>query len=67
MLKNKKILIFQQRNWGIKIGSLLAEKFKNDGAIIGAVTFKYFDYYKKHKNLYTFIQDHDYIQDNVEK
>jgi hypothetical protein len=67
MLKNKKILIFQQRNWGIKIGSLLAEKFKNDGAIIGAVTFKYFDYFKKHKNLYTFIQDHDYIQNNVEK
>jgi hypothetical protein len=67
MLKNKKILIFQQRNWGIKIGSLIAEKFKSEGAEVGAITFKYFDYHKNHKNLYTFIQDHDYIQDNPEE
>lgn len=67
MLKNKKILIFQQRNWGIKIGSSIAERFKSEGAEVGAITFKYFDYHKNHKNLYTFIQDHDYIQDNPEE
>ena len=67
MLKNKRILIFQQRNWGIKIGRLIAEKFKKEGAEVGAITFKYFDYHQNYNNIYSFIQDHDYIQDNPEE
>ncbi|OGY48669.1 MAG: hypothetical protein A3D39_05395 [Candidatus Buchananbacteria bacterium RIFCSPHIGHO2_02_FULL_39_17] len=39
-LKNKRILIFQQRNWGINIGQYLAEKLQIEGCHLAALTFK---------------------------
>lgn len=39
-LNGKKILIFQQRGWGMKIGQRLAEKLENEGVKLAALTIK---------------------------
>ena len=39
-LKNKKILIFQQRGWSISIGHFLAKKLQAEGCKLAALTFK---------------------------
>ena len=39
-LHGKRILIVQQRNWGIDIGHLLAKKLAAEGARLAAVTYK---------------------------
>lgn len=40
ILKGKKILIFQQRNWGKVIGRFLARKLYAEGCRLAALTFK---------------------------
>jgi len=40
LLKNKKILIIQQRSWAKRIGRLLARQLSAKGAILGALTLK---------------------------
>ncbi|PIS05293.1 MAG: hypothetical protein COT81_01905 [Candidatus Buchananbacteria bacterium CG10_big_fil_rev_8_21_14_0_10_42_9] len=37
---NKRVLIFQQRGWGFRIGHYLAKRLVLEGAKIGALTFK---------------------------
>jgi len=39
-LKGKKILIFQQRGWGRRIGRFLAAKLYAEGCKLAALTFK---------------------------
>jgi len=39
-LKNKRILIFQQRGWSISIGHFLAKKLQAEGVKLAALTFK---------------------------
>ena len=39
-LENKRILIFQQRGWGLRIGNFLANKLQREGAKLAAFTFK---------------------------
>jgi hypothetical protein len=39
-LKGKRVLIFQQRGWGVNIGHFLAKKLQAEGAILAALTFK---------------------------
>lgn len=39
-LKGKRIIIFQQRNWGKLIGRYLAKKLYAEGCILAALTFK---------------------------
>lgn len=39
-LRDKKILIFQQRGWAINIGHFLAKKLQNEGCKLAALTFK---------------------------
>ena len=38
--KGKKILLVQQRGWGIRIGHFLAKKLQAEGALLSAVTVK---------------------------
>ena len=39
-LSGKRVLIFQQRNWGINIGHYLAIKLKSEGCHLAALNFK---------------------------
>ncbi len=39
-LKEKRVLIFQQRGWGISIGHFLAKKLQAEGCRLAALTFK---------------------------
>lgn len=39
-LKGKKVLIFQQRGWGVSIGHFLAKKLQTEGCKLAALTFK---------------------------
>jgi hypothetical protein len=39
-LKDKKVLIFQQRGWAINIGHFLAKKLQSEGCRLAALTFK---------------------------
>ena len=39
-LKGNRVLIFQQRGWGIKIGHYLAKQLQDEGAELAALTFK---------------------------
>jgi hypothetical protein len=39
-LRNKKILIIQQRSWAKRIGRFLARKLSEEGAILGVITLK---------------------------
>ena len=40
VLQTKRILIFQQRGWGKRIGHFLAVKLQAEGCTLGALTFK---------------------------
>ena len=39
-MKGKRILIVQQRNWGVNIGHFLAKKLAAEGALLASVTYK---------------------------
>src|SRR3989338_10827850 len=39
-MHGKRILIIQQRNWGVNIGYLLAKKLAKEGCVLAAVTYK---------------------------
>ena len=39
-LKGKRILIFQQRNWGVNTGHRLAKKLQAEGCLLAALTLK---------------------------
>jgi hypothetical protein len=39
-INGKRILIFQQRGWGLRIGHYVAKSLQNNGAILSALTFK---------------------------
>lgn len=39
-LKGKRVLILQQRSWGMNIGHFLAKKLQAEGCALGAITFK---------------------------
>ena len=39
-LSGKRVLIFQQRGWGMRIGHLLAKKLQKEGCHLAALTFK---------------------------
>jgi|SRR3989344_3317298 len=39
-LAGKRILIIQQRNWGVNVGHFLAKKLAAEGALLAAVTYK---------------------------
>ena len=67
MIRKSKILIFQQRNWGISIGSQLAKRFKRDGAQLACLTFKYDSYHRDQKDIYDYVYSHDEMQDDPEK
>ena len=65
---NKRILIFQQRNWGLKFGRPIAEHFNKMGAQIGALTFKYHKNYVSDSEVkYSWIESHDKILENPKK
>ena len=67
---NFRILFFQQRNWGINIGSFLARKFYDIGHKVSALTFKDSTnfFIKRQKNIkYDLIYDHEEILSDPEK
>lgn len=39
-LKGKRVLIFQQRGWGVKIGHYLAQQMQKEGCVLAALTLK---------------------------
>src|SRR3989344_375218 len=39
-LKGKRVLIFQQRRWGLSIGHFLAKKLQSEGCTLAALTLK---------------------------
>lgn len=39
-LKGKRVLIFQQRGWGVRLGHYLAKKLQAEGCLLAALTFK---------------------------
>ena len=67
MIRKSKIFIFQQRNWGISIGSQLAKRFKRDGAQLACLTFKYDSYHRDQKDIYDHVYSHDEMHDDPEK
>ena len=63
-LKNKKILIFQQRGWAISIGHFLAKKLQAEGCRLAAITIKRttHEFVENQKEVnYEMIVDHDKI------
>jgi hypothetical protein len=69
-LEGKRILIFQQRGWALRIGHYLARRFREEGAIIGALTFKKStDKFVREQQevVYEYLQSHDDIMENPEK
>jgi len=69
-LKNKRVLIFQQRGWGMRIGHFLAKKLKDEGCILGALTTKrsVYNFVKKQKEIdYKIVFHYDDIIDEPEK
>ncbi len=40
ILTDKRVLIFQQRDWGVRIGHYLAQQMQNDGCVLAALTLK---------------------------
>lgn len=62
--KGKRVLIFQQRNWGVHIGHFLAQKLQDEGCALAALTFspgtrKFVDMQKD--VTYEMIEDQDEI------
>jgi len=39
-LQRKRVLIFQQRGWGIRVGHFLAKKLQAEGCALAAITIK---------------------------
>ena len=69
-MKQLKILILQQREWGMNIGHQLAIRLSQDGHMLAAITFKKttHEFTKNQKNVkYEYIISHDEILNNPEK
>ena len=69
-LKDKRILIFQQRGWGMRIGNFLAKKLKAEGCILAAATTKrsVYNFVTKQKDIdYRLVFHYDDIIDEPEK
>ncbi|MDP3645903.1 MAG: polysialyltransferase family glycosyltransferase [bacterium] len=63
-LRGKRVLIFQQRNWGINIGHFLAKQLKAEGCHLAALNFKPStrEFIAKQKDVvYEMIEDQDEI------
>lgn len=63
-LKGKRVLIFQQRNWGINIGHYLAKQLKAEGCHLAALNFKPStrEFIARQKDIiYEMIEDQDEI------
>ena len=69
-LKNKRILILQQRGWGMNIGHFLAKKLQAEGAILAAFTSKTStnEFVRGQTEVkYEIIMNHDEIMSEPEK
>jgi len=69
-LRGKRILIFQQRGWGLRIGHFLAKKLKAEGCILAALTTKrsVYNFVREQKEIsYQLIFHYDDIIDEPEK
>ena len=69
-LKGKRILIFQQRGWGVNIGHFLTEDLQNEGCRLAALTFKKTTdiFIKSQKQVnYEYIWNHDQVMEEPEK
>lgn len=69
-LENKKVLIFQQRVWGVNIGHFLAKKLQNAGCKLATLTLKRttHDFILKQKDVnYDLILSIDDLKDKPEK
>lgn len=69
-LKDKRILLVQQRGWGIRIGHFLAKKLQAEGCKLAAITLKR----STHKFIagqpevqYDFITNHDEVMNDPKK
>jgi hypothetical protein len=68
--KDKRVLIFQQRGWGMKVGHLLAKKLQAEGCRLAALTMKklVYDHAKAQKDVkYEFIYSYDHIIEDPQK
>lgn len=69
-LQNRRILIFQQRGWGMRIGHYLAKKLKGERCILAAITTKRcaYNFIIKQKDIdYKLVFHYDDIIDEPEK
>ncbi len=68
-LQGKRVLIFQQRNWGKIIGRYLAKRLAEEGAILGALTFKrsVHDLIKEGETKYELIINNDEVMADPKK
>ncbi|MCK5230019.1 MAG: hypothetical protein KAR13_07120 [Desulfobulbaceae bacterium] len=69
-LKGKRILIFQQRGWGVNIGHFLTEDLQNEGCRLAALTLKKTTdrFIKNQKQVnYEYIWNHDQVMEEPEK
>ena len=69
-INSKRILIFQQRGWALKIGHFLAQKLQAEGAILGAITIKKttHEFIAKQNDVsYKFLMYADEIKENPSK
>ncbi len=63
-LKGKRVLVFQQRNWGLHIGHYLAKQLQEEGCSIAALTFSPGTrrFLSEQKEItYELIEDHDKV------
>jgi len=70
ILKGKRILVFQQRGWGIKMGHYLAKQMQKEGCTLAALTFKKSTHaytVNQTEVKYDFIVNDDEIAENPEK
>ncbi len=69
-LSNKHILIFQQRNWALRIGHFLAQKLQQNGCVLSALTLKKTTHefvVKQEEVEYGSVVNHDDIMEFPEK
>jgi len=70
ILEGKRVLIFQQRGWSLKIGHYIAQSLQDNGAILAALTFKpSTDTFTRTQTdvKYELIENHDEVINNPEK
>ena len=65
--QGKRVLIFQQRGWGMRVGHFLAKKLQTEGAALAAVVFKNsaLRFHTRQTEVkYQFLISHDQIMEN---